>query len=152
MSCLERMAGWLVTVLLALVLAAPAIHATSLNSGNSLPLDAWQASGALLSSFTSTSDTPDNALDTDGLNGEYPGVGFYYLGSQVLSDNTTPSLAAPANTAQPAASQPTQQSSSQGGNSAFRPDLAPIPEPTSVALMVSGVAFVGSLLARKRKL
>ncbi len=152
MSCLERTAGRLVTVLLTLVLAAPAIHAATLNSGDSLPQDAWQASGALLPSFTSTSQTPDNALGTAALNSEYPVVEFNYLGSQLLPSTTTPSLAAPANTAQPAASQPTQKSSSQGGNSAFRPDLAPIPEPTSVALMVSGVAFVGSLLARKRKL
>ena len=149
MSCLERKGGRTVTVLLALVLAAPMLYATTLNSGDSLT---WQASGALLSSFTSTSDTPDNALDTAGLNSEYPVVGFNYLGSQVLPSTTTPSLAASANTAQPATTQPTQKSSSQGGNSAFRPDLAPIPEPTSVALMVSGVAFVGSLLARKRKL
>ena len=147
MSCLETRRGRIVPVLLALVLAAPMVHAAILNNGDSLATNPLQAGGALIATFTSTLNTPG----TVSLNNDYSVSGFNYLRIDGLSGDTNPQLIPQANTAQPA-TQPAQKSSARSGNSAFRPDLAPIPEPTSVALMVSGVAFVGSLLARKRKL
>ncbi len=151
MSCIETRYGRIVLVLLALVLAAPMVHATILNHGDSLATNPLQAGGAFLATFTSTLNTPGNAPGTMSLNSDSSVSEFNYLRIDGLSGDTNPQLIPQTNTARPA-TQPAQKSSTRSGNSAFRPDLAPIPEPTSVALMVSGVAFVGSLLARKRKL